>query len=94
MLKFLNGKCNVTPPNQIITFSFKTLTRNLEIATAFTKQFTSIVPHTSDPSTRIVRRELLKECPLDNSTPRITTDIVAQAIKDGARSFPRRTFPL
>ena len=86
MLKFLNGKRSVSPPNQPITFSSKTLTRNLEIATAFAKQFTSIVPHTSNPSTRIVNRELLKECPLNNSTPRFTSDIVAQAIKDSGNS--------
>ena len=42
MLKCPNGKRAVTPPNQSITFSPKTLTRNLKIATAFAKQFTSI----------------------------------------------------
>ena len=42
----LNGKRTITLPNQPITFSSKTLTHNLEIATAFAKQFTSIVPHT------------------------------------------------
>ena len=49
ILKSLNGKCTVTPLNQPITFSSKTLTRNLKIATAFVKQFTSIVPYISDP---------------------------------------------
>ena len=43
-------------------------------------------PHTSDPSTRIVKRMLLKECPLDNSTQRFTTDVVAQAIKEFGNS--------
>ena len=77
IFKSLNGK---SPQNQPITFSTKTLTSHLEIATVFAKQFTSIVPHTSYPSTRIVKRDLLKKCPLDNSTPRFTLDIVAQAI--------------
>ena len=86
MLKSLNGKRTVTPPNQPITFSSKTLTRNIEIATAFAKQFASIVLHTSDPSTRIVKRELLKECPLDNSTPLFSPDIDAQAIKNSGNS--------
>ena len=42
--------------------------------------------NTSDPSTRIVRRELLKKCPLDNSTRRFSPDIVAQAIKNSGNS--------
>ena len=83
MLKSLNGKRTV---NQTITFSSKTLTHKLEIATALAKQFTSIVPHTSDPSIRILRRELLKECSLDNSTPLFSPDIVAQAIKNSGNS--------
>ena len=86
MLKFLNGKRAVTPPNQPITFSYKTLTRNLEIATVFAKQFTLFVPQTSDPSTQIIRRELLKECSLDNATPRLSPDIIAQAIKNSDNS--------
>ena len=86
MLNSFNEKCTVTSPNQPITFSPKTLIRNLEIATAFAIQFTSIVPHTSDRFTWIVKRELRKECPFDNSTPRFTPDIVAQAIKESYNS--------
>ena len=46
MLKFLNGKRAETSPNQPITFSSKTFTRNLDIATAFAQQFTSADSHT------------------------------------------------
>ena len=52
MLKSHIGKRAVTPNNQPITFYSKTLTHNLEIATAFAKQFTSIVPHTSPDDDR------------------------------------------
>ena len=77
MLKSLNGKHAEIPPYHAITFSSKALTRNLEITTAFAKQYTSIVPHTSNPSTRIVRQKFLKDGPLDSSPPRFSPDIVS-----------------
>ena len=86
-LKLLYGKRAKTPPNQHITFSSKSLTRNGEIATAFAKQFSCPVLHSSDPSTQIVKRKLLKECPLDNSVFRFSPDIVSQAIKNSGNSL-------
>ena len=82
IIKSLKGKRADTPPNQPISFSSKSLTRNVEIATAFDKQFTSAVPYTSDPDARIVRWKLHKECPLDNSVSRFSPDTVLQAIKN------------
>ena len=81
MIKFLNGNLAETRPNQTITYSSKSLSRNGEIETAFAKQFTSHVPHSSDPSVRIVKRRLLTEFPLDSSVLRFSPDIVSQAVK-------------
>ena len=50
------------------------------LATAFAKQFTSVVSHTSDPYTRIVRSKLHEECPLDSSIIHFSSDIVSKAI--------------
>ena len=55
MLKSLNGKRAVTPPNQPITFPSKTLTRNLEIATAFAKQFISTPSFSPDIVAQVIR---------------------------------------
>ena len=77
IIKSLNGKRTETPPNQPITFSSKSLTRNGELATAFVK--TVHLPCL--PYRRPVRpdcRSLLKDCPLSHFSP----DIVSQAIKN------------
>ena len=89
ILKSPSGKRTKTPPNQPITFSSKSLTRKGEIATALTKQFISPVP--SDPSARIVRRKLLKECPLDSSVSRFSPHIVSYSIKNSGWTFWRWT---
>ena len=47
----------------------------------------STVSHSSDPSARIVKRKLLKECPLDSSVFRFSPDIVLHAIKYIGNSF-------
>ena len=57
------------------------------IGTAFARQFTSAVSHTSDPSAWIGRRKLSKECPLDNQVSRFSPDIVSQAIKNCGNSL-------
>ena len=81
-MKFINGKRAKNPPNQPITFSSKSLIRNVEIATTFSKQFTSAVSYTSDPSALIVRRKLDKESPFDKSP-----DAVSQSIKNSDNSL-------
>ena len=87
MIKSLNGKRAETPPNQPITFSSKSLTRNVEAAKAFTKQFTSAVSHICDPSARIFWRKLHNECQLDNSVSRFSLHIILQAIKNSGNSL-------
>ena len=77
IIKSLNGKRAETPPNQPMIFSSKSLTPNGEIA--FSKHFTSPVPHSNDPSAWIVKRKLLKECLCDKSVSRFSPDIVSQA---------------
>ena len=50
-IESVNGRRAETPPNQPVTISFKSVNRNVEIATAFATQFTSTVshiPYTSD----------------------------------------------
>ena len=67
IINSFDGRCAETPPNQPITFSSTSPNRNEEIVTAFAKQFTSAVSHTSRLSTQIFRRKFLKEFPLDSS---------------------------
>ena len=86
LLRSLSGKRISTPPNQPITFNSKTLTRNREISIAFNKQFTSTVPHSSDPTTRLVKRRLNKLRPLDTNLNRFTPDLVSQAIRKSGNS--------
>ena len=86
LIKSLAGKRPYTPPNQPITFAGKTLTQNREIASAFTKQFTQVVPHTHDPTTRHVKRRLLKECPLDTNISPFTTQTVLKVIRNSGNS--------
>ena len=86
LLKSLSNKNNRPPPNQPITFGTKTLNRNLEIATAFTKQFTSVITHTSDPTARRVKRRLDRCCPLDRTSTPFTPLSVSQAIRQSGNS--------
>ena len=82
LIKSLNGKRVETTPNQPNTFSSKSLTRKVKIATAFAKQFTTTVRYSSDLYGRIIRRKLHKECSLDNSvshfSPAIVTGIMVK----------------
>ena len=86
IIKSLSGKSTKTSPNQPITFNNRTLTRDLEIATAFNKQFTSIVQHRSDRNARRVKRRLLKTCHLDNNASPFTTESVDKAIRNSGNS--------
>ena len=87
VIKSLNGKRSEISSNQPITFSSKSLTRNGEIATDIDKQFTSSVPHSSDPSARIIKQKLIRECPFDSSVSHFPPDIVSQAIKNNGNSL-------
>ena len=60
LIESLKEKRAETLPNQPITFSSKFLMCNGIIATAFAKQSTSLAPHSSDPSDRLIKRKLLK----------------------------------
>ena len=86
IIESVKGKRAEIPPKQS-TFSSKSLTNNKEILIAFAKQFTSPVPHTSDPSTRIVKRRLFKECQINYSVFHIYPDNVLQAIQNSGNSL-------
>ena len=86
LLRTLSGKRPPAAPNQPITFNNTTLTDDKDIATAFNKQFTSIVSHTSDPNARLVKRNLKKSRPLDKTASPFTTHAVSRAIRHGGNS--------
>ena len=75
-----------TPPNQPITFHSHTLTDNFQIASAFCKQFTTTVIHTSDPDARTLRRRLVLDHPLDHSLAPFTIEMVRRAVASGGNS--------
>ena len=81
----LSQKQTHIAPNQPITFTSgtttKTLTNNKAIATAFAKQFTTIVPLTPDPQARRVKRYLNRTHPLDTHITPFTIDTVQEAIR-------------
>ena len=85
LIRSLSGNSTRTPPNQPITFitpdgTTKTCTKASAIAKYFTKQFTSIRPHTQDPELRQTMRRLHREHHLDHSlspfTPANTTEAI------------------
>jgi hypothetical protein len=81
LLKSLSGK-NVRPPrNQPIAFKDKALTKAKSISRAFCKQYTSAIPHTSNPKTRKVLRRVRKNHPLDTDLVSFTTANVDIAIR-------------
>ena len=85
IIEQLSQKRTHTAPNQPITFTSgpttKTLSNNKEIATAFAKQFTSIVPLPPDPLARRVKRHINRTHPLDTHTTPFTTHAVQEAIR-------------
>ena len=86
LLKSLSSKETRTAPNQPITFNHTTLSTPRTIATAFNRQFTSIVPHSSDPTARRVKRKLVKLHPLDTNLSLFTVHSVSRAIRDSGNS--------
>ena len=84
--KKMFGKKKRNPPNQLITFNNKKVTNDDKIATSFCKQFTTIVPHTSDPAARRVKRQLLRDHPIYHTLSAFTTEKVVNAIKQSSNS--------
>ena len=58
-------------PNQPITFN---------------KQFTSLIPYSSDPEARRVKRRLNKVCPLDTTASPFTPHFVTKSIRNSGNS--------
>ena len=82
----MTGKKPRIPPNQSITFNQNQLSDQNLIASAFCKQFTTIVQHTSDPEARRVRRQLLHDHPLDHDFSPFTAELVVKGIKESSNS--------
>ena len=83
----MSGKKPRTPPNQPITFNNSQFTNENKIATSFCKQFTTTVPHTSDPAARRVKRQLLRDHPINHTLSIFTTERVVKAIKQSSNSI-------
>ena len=81
LIKKLNGKNSNLPPNQPIKFGNKTLTKAQSIANRFNKQFTSIVTHRQDPTTRTIIRRIHRVHQLDPNFSPFTPHSVAGAIR-------------
>ena len=81
------GKKPRVPPNQPISFNNRQTTADQEIANSFCKQFTTTVRHTSDPAARRVRRQILRDHPLDHTFSPFTVDLVKKAIKESSNSI-------
>ena len=86
LIKQLSGKKKDSAPNQPIIFNNKILTRTDDIAGAFNRQFTSIVPHSSDPQARLIKRQLVRTHPLDPTSSPFHPDAVAKAIRNSGNS--------
>ena len=70
------------PPTKPLTFNGQQNSDQNKIASAFCKQWATIVPHTSDPKARCVGRQLLRDYPLDHNTFLFTTIHFGKAIKE------------
>ena len=86
LIETLSGKKQPTPPNQPITFNNHALTDNFQIASAFCKQFTTTVPHTSDRDARTTKRRLRRDHPLDHSLAPFTPEMVQRAAAASSNS--------
>ena len=80
ILRDLTGKRSLQDPNQPITFSDQIISDKVKIATKFVKQFTRPIPHSQDPSTRVLLRHAHKRR-LDSHTPMFSKTIVTGAIQ-------------
>ena len=91
LIRSLSGKRTRTPPNQPISFTtpggvVKTCTKPSAIAKYFTKQFTSVRPHTQDPELRRTLRRLHQVHQLDHTFSPFTQDGVIKAIRQSKSS--------
>ena len=86
LIKQLSGQTTKPTPNQPIFFNGKVSTRNGDIAGAFNRQFSNIVPHSSDPHSRLVKRELTRTHPLNPTSSPFSPDIVAEATRNSGNS--------
>ena len=91
LIRSLSGTRTRIPPNQPISFTTldgttKTCTKPSAIAKFFTKQFTSIKPHTQDPELRKTLRRLHQEHQLDHSFSPFTSANTTEAIKQSKNS--------
>ena len=77
----MSGEKQRVHPNQPITFNKKQVTNDDKKASYFCKQSTTIVPHTSEPIARCVKRQLLCDHPIDHTLSAFTTEQVVKAIK-------------
>ena len=80
-------KETIHSPYQPVTFNNKHVTNDDKIVTSFSEQFTTIVPHTSDPTARRVKRQLLRYHPIDHTLSAFTTEQVEKAIKQSNNSI-------
>ena len=83
----VSGKKPKTSPNQPITFSSHTHTNKRKIATAFCRQFSNTVVHTTDRAARAFKRKVVRDHPLDQHIPGFSTNMVVQAIKACSNSI-------
>ena len=86
LIKELNGKRSRPAPNQPITFRDRIHTGSKDIAKAFNKQFSTVVPHSSDPIARKVKRDLNRLHPLDTSASPFSPEFVFKAICNSGNS--------
>ena len=82
----LSGKRTNQDPNQPISFHNTTHTNPQKIATHFCRQFTRPVPHTPNPDTPRLIRQIRKQHPLDRDTDTFTTAQIKRAIRDSKNS--------
>ena len=69
-----------------ISFGNQTFTKFKDIAAQFTKQFTSVVPHSSNPNARKIWRSIKKRHLTDEDAPTFTAEAVKSAIQGGGNS--------
>lgn len=85
-LRTLSGKSSRPAPNLPISFGNRTYSKSTAIANRFNKQFTSVLPHTSDPLMRKVLRGVRKRKLTDDGVELFSAAQVKAAIAAGGNS--------
>ena len=85
-LRSLSGKSARPPPNLPISFGNRTHTKPAAIARRLNRQFTSIVPYTSDPSTRVLKRKFRRLDIRAAGLPTFSASQVASAVAASGNS--------